>query len=61
MRDGVPVVKCEPDLNENGTKLERLYKVYGSETLGSGGGQGVWLAKISSRVAIFTSDGRGGV
>ena len=33
MRDGVPVVAWEPDLNENGTKLERLYKVYGKESL----------------------------
>ena len=27
MRDGVPVVTWEPDLNENGVKSERLYKV----------------------------------
>ena len=27
----------EPDLNENGTKSARLYKVYGSETLENGG------------------------
>ena len=27
----------EPDLHENGTKSERLYKVYGSETLENGG------------------------
>ena len=33
MRDGAPVVKWEPDLNENGTKLEWLYKVYGRESL----------------------------
>ena len=34
MKDGVPVVTWEPDLNENGTKSERLYKVYGREGLG---------------------------
>ena len=34
MKDGVPVVTWEPDLNENGTKSERLYKVYGRESLG---------------------------
>ena len=33
MKDGVPVVTWEPDLNESGTKLERLYKVYGRESL----------------------------
>jgi len=33
MRDGVPVVTWEPDLNENGVKSERLYKVYGKENL----------------------------
>jgi len=37
MRDGLPVLTWEPDLNENGTKSERLYKVYGSETLDDGG------------------------
>ena len=37
MRDGAPLVTWEPDLNENGTKSERLYKVYGSETLDGGG------------------------
>ena len=37
MRDGVPIVTWEPDLNENGAKAERLYKVYGSETLEGGG------------------------
>ena len=36
MKDGVPVVTWEPDLNENGTKSERLYKVYGREGLGDG-------------------------
>ena len=34
MRDGVLVVTWEPDLNENGTKSEQLYKVYGRESLG---------------------------
>ena len=34
MKDGVPVVTWEPDLNESGTKSERLYKVYGREGLG---------------------------
>ena len=33
MRDGQPVLTWEPDLNENGTKFERLYKVYGKENL----------------------------
>ena len=33
LRDGVPVVTWEPDLNENGSKSERLYKVYGKESL----------------------------
>ena len=33
LRDGVPVVMWEPDLNESGTKSERLYKVYGKESL----------------------------
>ena len=37
MRDGAPLVTWEPGLNENGTKSERLYKVYGSETLDGGG------------------------
>ena len=35
MKDGVPVVMWEPDLNTNGTI--RTYKVYGSETLEGGG------------------------
>ena len=35
MRDGAPVVTWELDLNESGTKLERLYKVYGRESLGN--------------------------
>ena len=34
MKDGDPIVTWEPDLNENGTKSERLYKVYGRESLG---------------------------
>ena len=33
MRDGLPVLTWEPDLNENGTRSERLYKVYGKESL----------------------------
>ena len=33
MRDGLPVLMWEPDLNENGAKSERLYKVYGKENL----------------------------
>ena len=33
MRDGLPVLMWEPDLNENGAKSERLYKVYGKESL----------------------------
>ena len=36
VRDGKPVVTWEPDLNENGTKFERVYKVYGRERFGSG-------------------------
>ena len=32
-----PFIPWEPDLNENGAKTERLYKVYGSETLYGGG------------------------
>ena len=35
MKDGVPIVTWEPDLNTNG--IMRTYKVYGSETLESGG------------------------
>ena len=35
MKDGVPVVTWEPDLNTNG--IIRTYKVYGSETLNGGG------------------------
>ena len=31
MQDGVPIVKWEPDLNTNG--IQRMYKVYGRETL----------------------------
>lgn len=37
MKDGAPIVTWEPDLNEDGTKSKRLYKVYGSETLDGGG------------------------
>ena len=36
MKDGVPVVTWEPDLNERGTKSERLYKVYGRERIDDG-------------------------
>ena len=36
MREGLPVIMWEPDLNENGAKAERLYKVYGRESLGEG-------------------------
>ena len=37
MRGNEPLITWEPDLNENGTKSERLYKIYGSETLDGGG------------------------
>ena len=37
MRGSEPIVTWEPDLNENGTKSERLYKIYGSGTLDGGG------------------------
>ena len=37
MRGDEPFITWEPDLNENGTKAVRLYKVYGSETLDGGG------------------------
>lgn len=37
MKDGAPIVTWEPDLNENGTKSERIYKIYGRETLENGG------------------------
>ena len=33
LRDELPVLMWEPDLNENGSKSERLYKVYGKESL----------------------------
>ena len=33
MAEGFPKVTWEPDLNENGTKSERLYKVWGKEAL----------------------------
>ena len=33
LRDGLPVFMWEPDLNQNGTKSERLYKVYGKGSL----------------------------
>ena len=33
MVDGTPKVTWEPDLNENGAKSERLYKVWGKESL----------------------------
>ena len=50
MRDGVPVVTWEPDLNENGTKSERLYKIYGSETLD---GDGEWQYPTNSLHRFF--------
>ena len=50
MRDGAPLVTWEPDLNENGTKSERLYKVYGSETLEDGG---VWQYPTNSLHRFF--------
>ena len=37
MKDGAPIVTWEPDLNENGAKSERIYKIYGRETLENGG------------------------
>ena len=33
MEDGVPVIGWEPDLNEGGTKHERVYTVEGKENL----------------------------
>ena len=33
--DGKPVVKWSPDLNENGTKNERVYRVLGAKELGA--------------------------
>ena len=33
LANGTPVVKWEPDLNEDGTKSERFYKVFGKKTL----------------------------
>ena len=33
MEDGVPVVRWSPDLNEGGTKVERIYTVEGKEAL----------------------------
>lgn len=35
MNDGMPVVRWVPDLNENGTKGLRTYKVWGKETIDS--------------------------
>ena len=36
MFDGVPKVTWEPDLNEDGTKSLRSYKVWGKESLDDG-------------------------
>jgi hypothetical protein len=33
MKDGAPVVGCEPDLNEDGTKHERVFTVEGKANL----------------------------
>ena len=33
--EGKPVVSWSPDLNENGTKKERIYRVLGAKTLGN--------------------------
>ena len=35
MRGSEPIVTWEPDLNEVETKSERLYKIYGRESLGN--------------------------
>ena len=40
----------EPGLNENGTKSERRYKVYGSETLEDGG---MWQYPTNSLHRFF--------
>ncbi len=36
MEDGEPIVGWEPDLNEGGTKHERVYTVEGRESLTDG-------------------------
>ena len=36
MVEGLPNVTWEPDLNENGTKSERVYKIWGKESLDDG-------------------------
>ena len=38
IENGVPVVTWSPDLNEGGTKNERVYTVEGKERLGDGWG-----------------------
>ena len=49
MRDGLPVLMWEPDLNENGAKSERLYKVYGKENLSDVG----WVYPTNSLHRFF--------
>ena len=34
--DSAPVIGWEPDLNEDGTRHERVYRVLGAKTLGGG-------------------------
>ena len=34
--NGKPIIGCEPDLNEGGTKHERIYTVEGRESLTEG-------------------------
>ncbi len=36
MEDGAPIIGWEPDLNEGGTKHERMYTVEGRESLSDG-------------------------
>ena len=36
MKGETPVIGCEPDLNEGGTKHERVYTVEGRESLTDG-------------------------
>jgi hypothetical protein len=52
MRGESPIVTWEPDLNEDGAK-RRLYKVYGSETLESGG---EWQYPTNSLHRFFKVD-----
>lgn len=49
MKDGVPVVTWEPNLNTNG--VVRVYKVYGKETLENGGGE--WQYPTNSLHRFF--------